>query len=99
MSIAEICPCVNVTCPNHGDCVKCTSRHLRLGTLNYCSLYTVLPVLQEAIAADPDSPAASILRVIVDRRLEANAELMKKHGLSEEKQAELRRKVADYSDY
>ena len=99
MSIGEQCPCVNLTCPNHGDCAKCTSRHVRLGNLNYCSFYTVLPVLQEAIATDPESPAASILRGIVDRRLEGNAELMKRHGLSEEKQAELRSKVADYSDY
>ena len=99
MSIGEHCPCVNVTCPNRGDCAKCISRHVRLGTLNYCSFCTVLPVLQEAIGVDPESPAANTLRGIVDRRLEANAELMKKHGLSEEKQAELRRKVADYSDY
>ena len=99
MSIGEQCPCVNITCPNHGDCAKCTSRHVRLGTLNYCSFYTVLPVLQEAIAFDPESPAASTLRGIVDRRLEGNAELEKRHGLSAEKQADMRRKVADYSDY
>ena len=99
MSIGEQCPCVNITCPNHGDCAKCTSRHVRLGNLNYCAFYTVLPVLQEAIAFDPEAPAAHTLRAIVDRRLEGNAELEKKHGLSEEKQAEMRRKVADYSDY
>ena len=51
MTIAEICPCVNVGCPNHGQCDKCISRHMRLGTLNYCSLYTLLPVLEKAIAA------------------------------------------------
>ena len=33
MTIAEICPCVNVGCPNHGQCDKCISRHARLGTL------------------------------------------------------------------
>jgi hypothetical protein len=99
VSIGEICPCVNLTCPNHGDCVKCTSRHVRLGNLNYCAFYTVLPVLQEAIAVDPESPAASILRGIVDRRLEGMAELMKRHDLSEESRAQLLRKVAEYSDY
>ncbi|MBN1857564.1 MAG: hypothetical protein JW846_11525 [Dehalococcoidia bacterium] len=99
MSIGEQCPCVNITCPNHGDCAKCTSRHVRLGNLNYCAFYTVLPVLQEAIAADPDSPAASILRGMVDGRLEGMEQLMTRHGLSEEKQAEMHRKVADYSDY
>lgn len=99
MSIAEICPCVNLTCPNHGDCAKCTSRHVRLGTLNYCSFLTVLPILQEAIEADPESPAASIVRGIVDDRLAGNAELMRKHGLSEDRQADLLKKVADYTDY
>ncbi len=99
MSIAEICPCVNVGCPNHGQCDKCISRHTRLGSLNYCSLYTILPVLQKAIAADPRSPAAAVLREVVDRRLEVNAGLMQKNGLTEEKQADLRKKVAEYSDY
>lgn len=99
MSIGQDCPCVNVTCPNHGDCARCISRHARIGTLNYCSLYTVLPVLQQAIEADPESPAAAVLRGIVDRRLEVNAELMRKHGLTEAGQEERRKKVADYSDY
>lgn len=99
MTIAEICPCVNVGCPNHGQCEKCISRHMRLGTLNYCSFYTLLPVLQKAIAADSESPAADVLRGITDHRLEVNAELAKKNGLSEEKLADLRKKVAEYSDY
>jgi hypothetical protein len=62
-------------------------------------VYTVLPVLQQAIDADPESPAADVLRGIVDRRLEANAELAKKNGLSDEKLEDLRKKVAEYSDY
>jgi len=99
VTIAEICPCVNVGCPNHGQCEKCISRHMRLGTLNYCSFYTLLPVLQKAIAADSESPAADVLRGITDHRLEVNAELAKKNGLSEEKLADLRKKVAEYSDY
>ena len=99
MTIAEVCTCDNVGCPNHGLCDKCISRHMRLGTLNYCSLYTVLPVLQEAIAADPESPSAEVLRGIVDKRLGVNAELAKKNGLSDEELADLRTKVAEYSDY
>ena len=99
MTIAEICPCVNVGCPNHGQCDKCISRHMRLGTLNYCSLYTILPVLQEAIAADPESPAAAVIRGIVDKRLELNAELAKKNDLSEENLEELRKRMTEYSDY
>ncbi|MBN1152611.1 MAG: hypothetical protein JXA58_05310 [Dehalococcoidia bacterium] len=99
MTIAEICPCVNVGCLNHGQCDKCISRHARLGTLNYCSLYTILPVLQQAIAADPESPAAEVLRGITERRLEVNSGLAQKNGLSEETLADLRKKVAEYSDY
>jgi len=99
VTIAEICPCVNVGCPNHGQCDKCISRHMRLGTLNYCSLYTLLPVLQEAIDADPESPAADVIRGIVDKRLEVNAELASKNGLTDEELEDLRKKVAEYSDY
>lgn len=99
MSIAEICPCVNVGCPNHGDCEKCISRHVRLGTLNYCSFYTLLPVLQKAIAADPESPTSDVLREVVDDRLKVMDELARKNDLSEETLADLRQKVADYSDY
>jgi hypothetical protein len=62
-------------------------------------MYTILPVLQQAIAADPESPAAEVLRGITERRLEVNAELAQKNGLSEETLAELRKKVAEYSDY
>lgn len=99
MSIAEICPCVNVGCPNHGQCEKCISRHVRLGSLNYCSFYTLLPVLQRAIAADPESPAADVLREVVDDRLKAMNDLAQKTCLSEETQADLLQKVAEYSDY
>ena len=99
MTIAEICPCVNVGCPNHGKCDQCISRHMRLGTLNYCSLYTILPVLQKAIEADPESPAADVLRGIVDKRLEVNAELAEKNGLLDENLEDLRKQVAEYSDY
>jgi len=59
----------------------------------------MLPVLEKAIAADPESPTATDLRELIDRRLDGNAGLMKKHGLSEDKQAALRKKVAEYSDF
>jgi ribosome-binding protein aMBF1 (putative translation factor) len=99
VSIAEICPCVNAGCPNHGQCDKCISRHVRLGNLNFCSFSTILPVLQRAIAADPESPAADVLREVVDDRLKAINDLRRKNGLSEETVADLLKKVADYSDY
>ena len=92
-------PRVNDGCPNREQYDRRISRHIRLGTLNYCSLYTLLSVLQQAIAADPESPAADVLRGITERRLEVNAELAQKNGLSEETRASLRKKVAKYSDY
>ena len=61
MDMKEICPCPNQDCPNHGDCEKCISRHLKKGYLNYCAFHTILPLLREAIDADPDSPAAQKL--------------------------------------
>ncbi len=99
MSMSDICPCVNATCPNHGKCDRCISRHTRLGSLNYCSYYTILPLLEKAIAADPSSPAAAPLKEMVDHRCKVYGEMMAKHGLTEEKQAGLRKKVAEYSDY
>jgi len=72
---------------------------MRLGTLNYCSFYTLLPVLQKAIAADPESPAADVLREVVDERLKGMDDLARKNNLSEESRSDLRRKVAEYSDY
>jgi hypothetical protein len=99
MEMKDICPCVVLDCPNHGDCAKCTSRHLKKGALNYCAFYTALPELQAAIAASPESPAAKKLAALTETRLAFYDRLMEKHGLSREKQEELRKKVADFSDY
>ena len=99
MEMKEICPCVNLDCPNHGNCENCTSRHLNKGFLNYCAFYTVLPELQEAIAASPESQTARKLASMIENRLETYGKLTEKHGLSKEGQERLLRKVADYSDY
>ena len=99
MDMKEICPCVNIDCPNHGNCEKCTSRHLRKGNLNYCGFYTVLPELQEAIKASPESPTAQKLAVMIEKRLETYDKLTAKHGLNIREQEQLLKKVADYSDY
>jgi len=99
MEMKEICPCVNLDCPNHGNCENCTSRHLNKGSLNYCGFYTVLPELQEAIAASPESPTAQKLTSMIENRLKTYGKLSEKHGLSKEGQERLLRKVADYSDY
>ena len=99
MDMKEICPCVNIDCPNHGNCEKCTSRHLRKGSLNYCAFYTVLPERQEAIKTSPESPTAKKLASMIENRLETYGKLTVKHGLNIREQEQLLKKVADYSDY
>jgi hypothetical protein len=86
----NICPCPNQECPNHGNCKDCTSRHLKIGTLNYCSFYSILPVLEEAIKVSPNSPSAQKIKNLVERQTLAYMKLMDKHCISEENQAELR---------
>ena len=99
MDIREIFPCVNLDCPNHGNCEKCTSRHLRKGFLNYCAFHTVLPALQEAINASPESPTAKKLAALVENTLETYDKLIKKQSISREENAQLLKKVAEFSDY
>jgi predicted metal-dependent RNase len=99
MEMNDICPCVNLECPNHGICEKCTSRHLKLGSLNYCAFYTVLPEFQESIAASPESATAKKMALMVENRLATYGKLMEKHGLSREGQEKLLKEVANFSDY
>ncbi len=99
MEMRDICPCVNLDCPNHGNCENCTSRHLRKNSLNCCGFYTVLPELQEAIKASPESPTARKLASLIDSRLELYDKLTAKHGLNNQEQEQLLKKVADFSDY
>ena len=65
------CPCPNLDCPNHGNCKNCTSRHLRIGKLNYCGFYSILPELEKAINSDPDSPTAQIIQNRIERQTKA----------------------------
>ena len=99
MKMTDICPCVNLDCPNHGKCENCTSRHLRKGNLNYCAFYTVLPALQKAIKASPESPTSRELAAMIEKRLETYEKLTAKHGLNNQAQEQLLKKVAEFSDY
>ena len=99
MEMKDICPCVNMDCPNHGNCENCISKHLRSGSLNYCAFYTILPDLQEAIEASPEPPTARKLASQIEKRLENYGKLMEKHGLTEQGQMQLLKKVADFSDH
>lgn len=67
--------------------------------MNYCAFYTVLPELQEAIAASPESPTAKKLASTIENRLANYGKLMEKHGLSQKGQDQLLKEVADFSDY
>lgn len=99
MEMKDICPCHKLDCPNHGNCEKCTSRHLRKGSLNYCGFYTILPTLKEAIAASPESPTAKKLSSLIETREENYDKLLEKNGLTREGQDRLLKSVADFSDY
>jgi len=99
MEPRDRCPCVNIDCPNHENCKDCTSRHLRLGALNYCGFYTVLPALREAIEASPDSPTARKLTSMIDNRLQTYEKLTAKHSLTDKGQEKLLKEMADFSDY
>lgn len=99
MEMRDICPCVILDCPNHGNCQKCTSRHLNKGSLNYCAFYAVLPELQAAIAESPESPTAKRLAAMTGNRLALYGKVMEKHGLTQEGQDKLLKEVANFSDY
>ncbi len=99
MDIKEICPCVNLNCPNHGNCENCTSRHLKIGHLNFCAFHTILPTLQEAINASPDSPTALKLSTLIEKTQATYANLRENHGLSQEGTEGLLKQMRDYSAY
>ena len=99
MDMKEICPCPNLHCPNHGYCDNCTSRHLRIGYLNYCSFQTLLPAMRQVIDADPESPTAKKLDGLLGAQLLAYEKLMEENELTKENQARLLKMVAEHSDH
>lgn len=99
MDMKEICPCPNLNCPNHGDCEKCISRHARKGFLNYCAFHTILPSLQKVMDEAPESATAKKLGALITPQLKAYETLMNEHGLTQENQERLFKKVSEYSDH
>lgn len=87
----NVCPCPKLEFPNHGNCEDCTSRHLRLGFLNYCGFYASLPFLKEVITASPDSPSAKLLKKKLEHQSNAYCELKKKYYITDEEELELRK--------
>jgi hypothetical protein len=99
MTRTKPCPCPNLDCPNHGVCEDCTSRHLKIGTLNYCGFYAILPSLNEAVACAPDSDSARSLDALIRKQTKAYGTLMEKHGLTDDGQGELKSAAARFSKH
>ncbi len=99
MDMNEICPCPKLSCPNHGYCDKCISRHVRKGFLNYCSFHTLLPTINKVIDETPESPTAKMLDELIKGQLQAYEKSMNEYGLSQENQNRLFKKVSEYSDH
>lgn len=97
MTKKKPCPCPNLECPNHGVCEDCTSRHLKIGSLNYCGFYSILPAWKDAIELSPNSESARKLNQLLERQLKAYSALIERHDLGELEQSELRRQAADFS--
>lgn len=93
------CPCPNQKCPNHGICENCTSRHLRIGTLNYCGFYAILPKLEESIALSPDSPTSLKIKEIIDKQINAYTKLKETNSISDEQELAKRDKKTNFSSY
>ncbi len=98
MDIKEICPCPKIACANHADCEKCTSSHLKKGSLNFCGFHTILPTLQEAIAASPESATAKKLNALIEGQLQTYEKLMTSNNLSKENQNVLLQKMSELYD-
>ena len=95
----NVCPCPNLGCPNHGNCMNCTSRHLRIGSLNYCAFYSILPELEKAVEVSEESPSAKVIRNRIERQTKAYFEKMKRFNISEDKLDHLRIEKSKVSDY
>jgi len=99
MKNTTVCPCPNINCPNHGNCINSTSRHLRINSLNYCAFYSILPELEKAEEASPDSASAKIIQNRIERQSSAYFKWMKKHGISEESAELLREQKSKLSKH
>jgi len=99
MENLNACPCPNLKCPNHGNCANCTSRHLRIGTLNYCGFQAILPFLKEVSEISSDSSCSQKIKSMIDRHTNAYAKAMKEHSISEDQQNELRARKANLSKH
>ena len=99
VNIKDICACPNLSCPNHGKCDQCTSRHVRLGYLNYCAFHTMVPALEKTIEAHPDSVVSKELEALIAIQSNSYNKLMEKNGLTKENQDRLYQLMATYSKH
>jgi len=80
-------------------CEDCTSRHLKVGALNYCGFYAILPSLNEAVESAPDSESARTLNALIRKQTKAYETLMEKHGLSREGQCAVKDAASRFSKH
>lgn len=90
--INETCACPNLECPNHGSCENCTSRNLKIKTLNYCGFYSIKHLLEEL----KDEKKVNDL---LNKHNNAYDKLTKKNNLSKERQELLRNNKMKQSPY
>lgn len=99
MNKANVCACPNLNCPNHGNCKDCTSRHLKIKTLNYCGFYSIHAFFKEIIETLPNSEASLKIKQLVENQTQAYTKLIKKNSLTEEGQSILRVKKSNVSNH
>jgi len=99
MKMQEHCPCVNVKCPNHGKCDNCVSRHLRIGHLNFCSFFTILPTLEEAISQSPESETAKQLASMIEKTKQTYEKLRSSNCITLEDTEKRIQMIRSYSDF
>ncbi|PLX25312.1 MAG: hypothetical protein C0599_00745 [Salinivirgaceae bacterium] len=72
---------------------------MRIGKLNYCGFYSILPELEKAINSDPDSPTAQIIQNRIERQTKAYSKRKNQFDLTENMAQELRAKKSEESEY
>ena len=72
---------------------------MREGFLNYCGFHTLLPAARQVIEDAAGSATAKKLDALIRAQLQAYENLMNEHGLTQENQDRLLKKVTEVSDH
>lgn len=79
----KTCACPNLDCPNHGNCKNCTSRHLKIKTLNYCGFYSIKHFFE-------DLKDEKKINDLIAKHINAYDKLIEKNRLSKKIQEQIR---------